>query len=149
MDQDSGAAKLFVALEDWLNDGVPLSAATARDCLRDWYRENLPMRGEWRIAGLAIDPASIRVPAFVAAPRRDRIVPPESARPLGFLLPKATLLEPAAGHIGMTAGRGARTVLWEPLRDWLRSIGPVAGRPAGAKKPRRAARSASMAGELG
>jgi len=122
LDQDSESARLFVALEDWLNDGVPLSGATARDCLRDWYRENLPMRGEWRVAGLAIDPASIHVPAFVAAPRRDRIVPPESARPLAGLLPLATLLEPDAGHIGMTTGRSARSVLWEPLRDWLRTI---------------------------
>jgi pimeloyl-ACP methyl ester carboxylesterase len=122
VEQDSDAARVFVALEDWLNDGVPLSGATARECLRDWYRDNLPMRGEWRVAGLAIDPASIQVPAFVAVPRRDRIVPPESALPLARLLPRATLLEPESGHVGMTAGRSARTVLWEPLRDWLGTI---------------------------
>jgi poly(3-hydroxyalkanoate) synthetase len=130
LDQDSEAARLFVALEDWLNDGVPLSGATARDCLRDWYRDNLPMRGEWRVAGLAIDPASIRVPAFVATPRRDRIVPPESARPLARLLRDATLLEPDAGHVGMTAGRTAAKVLWEPLRNWLRTIDAPPRRPA-------------------
>jgi poly(3-hydroxyalkanoate) synthetase len=128
LDQSGDAAQLFVALEDWLNDGVPLSAATARECLRDWYRDNLPMRREWRVAGLAIDPASIQVPAFVAAPRRDHIVPPESARPLAELLPLATLLEPDAGHIGMTAGRSAQKVLWEPLRDWLRTIECGTGR---------------------
>jgi polyhydroxyalkanoate synthase subunit PhaC len=139
LDQDSESAKLFVALEDWLNDGVPLSGAAARDCLRDWYRDNLPMRGKWRVAGLAIDPASIQVPAFVAAPRRDRIVPPESALPLGRLLPRATLLEPDAGHIGMSSGRGARTVLWEPLRDWLRSIDTGVQANQG-RKPRRARR---------
>jgi polyhydroxyalkanoate synthase len=123
LDQASATALLFVALEDWLNDGVPLSGTTARECLRDWYRDNLPMRGEWRVAGLTIDPASIQVPAFVATPRRDRIVPPESARPLARLLPNATPLEPDSGHVGMTAGRTARTVLWEPLCDWLGTIG--------------------------
>ena len=122
LDQDSDAARLFVALEDWLNDGVPLSGATARECLREWYRDNLPMRGEWRVAGLAIDPASIRLPAFVAVPRRDHIVPPESARALARLLPKVTLVEPDAGHVGMTAGRAAAKVLWEPLREWLRTV---------------------------
>jgi poly(3-hydroxyalkanoate) synthetase len=122
LDPASAAARLFVALEDWLNDGVPLSGATARDCMRDWYRDNLPVRGAWRVAGLPIDPASIQVPAFVAVPKRDRIVPPGSARPLAKLLPKATLLEPDSGHVGMTAGRGAARVLWEPLRDWLRTI---------------------------
>jgi polyhydroxyalkanoate synthase subunit PhaC len=133
LNQDSDAALLFVALEDWLNDGVPLSGATARECLRDWYRDNLPMRGEWRVAGLAIDPASIQVPAFVAVPRRDRIVPPESALPLARLLPNVTLLEPDSGHVGMTAGRSAKTVLWEPLRDWLRTIDGGA-KPKAARK---------------
>lgn len=133
LDPASEAARLFVAVEDWLNDGVPLSGTTARECLRDWYGGNLPMRGTWRIAGLTIDPASIAVPALVAVPRQDRIVPPESARVLADLLPNATLLEPAAGHVGMTAGRGAPKVLWEPMRDWLRTVG------GGAKK--RTARS--------
>jgi polyhydroxyalkanoate synthase len=135
LDPDSDGARLFVALEDWLNDGVPLSGTTARECLREWYRDNLPMRGEWRVAGLGIDPASIRVPAFVAVPRRDRIVPPESARALARLLPNVTLVEPPAGHVGMTTGRGAVKVLWEPLRDWLRTIDGGAARP-----PRRSAR---------
>src|SRR5437762_5761256 len=59
------------------------------------------------IAGRPVDPAVLRVPAFVAAPARDRIVPPESARPLARLIPGAMLHEPAAGHIGMAAGRSA------------------------------------------
>jgi poly(3-hydroxyalkanoate) synthetase len=142
LDQDSDAARLFVALEDWLNDGVPLSGAAARECLRDWYRDNLPMRGEWRVAGLAIDPASIQVPAFVAVPRRDRIVPPESARPLGRLLSNATLLEPDSGHVGMTAGSTARRVLWEPLRDWLHGIGGDARPKAGRERAARPGRGA-------
>ncbi len=123
LDPDSAAARLFVALEDWLNDGVPLSGTVARECLRDWYGANAPMRGTWRIAGLPIDPAAITLPAFVAVPRRDRIVPPESASPLARLLPHAALLEPDAGHVGMTAGRTAPTVLWQPLRDWACGIG--------------------------
>jgi polyhydroxyalkanoate synthase len=132
LDPDSADARLFVALEDWLNDGVPLSGTTARECLRDWYRDNLPMRGEWRVTGLAIDAASIQVPAFVAVPRRDRIVPPESARPLARLLPNATLVEPASGHVGMTAGRSAPRVLWEPMLAWLRTLDAAGeGRPRG------------------
>jgi polyhydroxyalkanoate synthase len=133
LDQESAAARLFVALEDWLNDGVPLSGTTARECMRAWYRDNLPGRGEWRVSGLAIDPAAISVPAFVAVPRRDHIVPPESARALGRLLPEVTLVEPNAGHVGMTAGRSAAKVLWEPMRDWLRAI------DGGQMKPRRQA----------
>ena len=142
LDQDGGAARLFVALEDWLNDGVPLSGTTARECLRDWYRDNLPSRGEWRVAGLAIDPASIQVPAFAAVPKRDHIVPPGSSRALARALPRATLVEPDAGHVGMTSGRAAAEVLWEPLRDWLRTV--AVGRPGRVRAARSRAAGASV-----
>jgi poly(3-hydroxyalkanoate) synthetase len=122
LDQESERARLFVALEDWLNDGVPLAAPVARECLAGWYGQNTPGRGEWRIAGQLVDPASLRLSAFVAAPARDRIVPPESARPLAQLIPGAALHEPAAGHIGMAAGRSAEQELWRPLLSWLRTL---------------------------
>lgn len=71
LDQGSDRAWQFVALEDWLNDGVPLAAPVARECLGGWYGENLPARGEWRIAGLPVEPAALSVPGFVAVPGRD------------------------------------------------------------------------------
>jgi poly(3-hydroxyalkanoate) synthetase len=120
--QDGARARRFVALEDWLNDGVPLAAQVARVCLTEWYGENAPARGNWRIAGLAVDPSAISKPAFVAVPGQDRIVPPESARPLARLIPGAILHQPAAGHIGMAAGARAELALWRPLLAWLRSI---------------------------
>jgi poly(3-hydroxyalkanoate) synthetase len=123
LDQDSARGRLFVALEDWLNDGVPLAAPVARECLLGWYGENAPARGAWRIAGIPVDPGAVRLPSFVAAPARDRIVPPESARPLARLIPGAVLHEPAAGHIGMVAGGAAERVLWCPFRDWLHGLG--------------------------
>ena len=131
LDPDSDAARLFVAIEDWLNSGAALSATTALECLRDWYGENLPMRGAWRIAGLPVDPATIAVPAFVAVPKRDRIVPPGSACALAQMLPRATLWEPDAGHVGMTAGRRAPSLLWTPMRDWLRNAAPGQSRRPG------------------
>jgi len=122
LDPSSERATLFVALEDWLNDGIPLAAPVARECLGGWYGANTPARGEWRIAGLPVDPAALRLPTFVAAPGRDRIVPQESARPLAGLIPGAVLHEPAAGHIGMAAGHTAERVLWQPFGDWLRAL---------------------------
>ena len=122
MDQDGTAAREFVALEDWLNDGVPLAAPVAREALAGWYGANTPGSGEWRVGGTRVDPAQLDVPAFVAVPARDRIVPPESALPLARLIPGAVLHQPAAGHIGMVAGPRARDALWQPLLDWLRGL---------------------------
>ena len=122
MDQASPAALVFVALEDWLNDGVPLAAPVAREALAGWYGANSTGRGAWRVAGAAVEPHVLAMPAFVAAPGRDRIVPPESAVPLARLIPGAVLHQPAAGHIGMAAGPRAQPVLWEPLLAWLRGL---------------------------
>jgi poly(3-hydroxyalkanoate) synthetase len=120
--QDSARAQLFVALEDWLADGVPLAAPVARECIGGWYGRNEPGRGAWQVAGMVVDPRALAVPAFVAVPGRDRIVPPESARPLAALIPGAVLHEPAAGHIGMVAGSGAAAALWRPFLAWASGV---------------------------
>ncbi|MCU0987870.1 MAG: alpha/beta fold hydrolase [Acetobacteraceae bacterium] len=120
--QDSARARLFVALEDWLADGVPLAAPVARECIGGWYGRNEPAHGLWAVAGLPVDPRALAVPAFVAAPGRDRIVPPESARPLAALIPGAVLHQPAAGHIGMVAGSGAEAALWRPFLSWASGL---------------------------
>jgi polyhydroxyalkanoate synthase len=123
LDQAGAAARLFVAIEDWLNDGIPLAAPAARTCLGEWYGENTTAEGRWAIAGAAVDPTRLAQPAFIAIPNRDRIVPPESASRLAGLIRHAAVHRPAAGHVGMAAGRRAETELWRPLRDWCRSLG--------------------------
>jgi poly(3-hydroxyalkanoate) synthetase len=122
LDPASPEALTFVAIEDWLNDGVPLGAEVARACLLGWYGENRPGRGRWQVGGEVVAPERIAVPALVAIPARDRIVPPASAAALAARLPRATLLRPDGGHVGMVAGGHARQQLWTPLAAWLRRI---------------------------
>ena len=121
LDPDGEDARAFVALEDWLNDGVPLAAGVARDCARFWYGENRPRCGRWRIAGERIDPQLLRRPALVVVPGRDRIVPPRSAEPLAAALGAATVLRPPLGHVGMMAAARAPTMLWTPIAEWLQA----------------------------
>ncbi len=118
-DQGGERARMFVAMEDWLNDGVPLAAAVARETLAGWYGANSPARGGWRIAGWPVQPQTLRLPCWIAAPGRDRLVPPQSALPLAHRIAGAVLHTPNAGHVGMVAGSGARASLWEPLLAWL------------------------------
>jgi len=122
LDPTTPRAAHFVALEDWLNDGIPLPAPVARECLAGWYGANTPRLGQWRVAGAPVEPAAWRGPAFLAIPRGDRIVPPESARALAAQLPDAAVLDVPAGHIGMAAGLRAGTALWNPLRDWIKNV---------------------------
>ncbi|MGE0717217.1 MAG: alpha/beta fold hydrolase [Alphaproteobacteria bacterium] len=121
LDPESDRARAFVALEDWLNDGVPLAAPVARECLMDWYGANATARGTWRIAGRTIDPAALHMPALVMTPEHDRIVPAPSAAALAAAIPGARLATPPLGHIGMIVGAGAPAAVWDPLARWLDS----------------------------
>jgi len=59
-------------------------------------------------------------PALVVVPRRDRIVPPDSAEPLAARLGAATVLRPPFGHVGMMAAARAPSMLWTPIAEWLK-----------------------------
>lgn len=122
LDPASPEAEAFVALEDWLNDGVPLAAAVAEETIERWYGWNDTAAGRWRVAGEAIEPASLEVPALAILPSNDRIVPPASASALAAALPDCRALQPRAGHIGLMASRRARSTAWEPLAAWLRGM---------------------------
>ncbi len=119
LDPASLAARHFVLLEDWLNDGVPLTANVARDCFQGWYGENLPGRLQWRIGETLVDPRALTIPAYLVVPGKDRIVPPESALPLVKLFPHASLHEPMTGHVGILASPKAPQQIWSPMISWL------------------------------
>jgi polyhydroxyalkanoate synthase subunit PhaC len=119
LDPSGEAARSFVALEDWINDGVKLAPTVAVECARSWYRDNAPARGLWRIGGRVVRPQELAMPALVVLPARDHIVPPRSAAPLAAAIPGANVLRPPFGHIGMMASKEAPAAVWTPIGDWL------------------------------
>jgi polyhydroxyalkanoate synthase len=121
-DKTSARAKKFVAIEDWLADGVPLGAPVACETLAGWYGANHTAAGKWRVAGLAVEPKRLGMPVFCAIPGRDRLVPAESAWPLARALAQVKLIEPKAGHVGMVAGTHAQTELWQPFAEWVQAL---------------------------
>ena len=119
LEAESEAALCFVALEDWINDGVPLARRVALECGVSWYRDNEPANGRWQIDGRRVRPQELSMPALVVLPERDRIVPPQSAALLAAALPEATVMRPPLGHIGMMTSQAAPTTLWQPIAEWL------------------------------
>ena len=113
----------YVAVEDWANDGVPLAAAVARECLLGWYGTNDPGAGRWTVAGARVRPADFRRPCLVILPKRDRLVPYASALALAEAMPAAERRAPDLGHIGMIVGGRAPKDVWAPLADWLMKCG--------------------------
>jgi polyhydroxyalkanoate synthase len=125
-DPASVEARNFVALEDWLNDGVPLTLPVADEAMLGWYGANVTGLGQWSVGGVAMDPAVIAVPSLVVVPSGDRLVPPASATAVLPRLSQATRLDVPLGHIGMVVGRHAERSLWGPLADWILANGATA-----------------------
>lgn len=119
---NDGKARDFVALEDWLNDGVPLVAAVARECLFDWYGDNLPAKGGWLVDGHSMSPRAFSKPSLSLIPARDRIVPPESAMALAEELPNGRRRIVPLGHIGMMVGSTAGRTVHPLIAKWLLSM---------------------------
>jgi polyhydroxyalkanoate synthase len=125
-DPASTEARNFVALEDWLNDGVPLTLPVADEAMLSWYGANAPGQGLWSVGGAAMDPAALNAPCFVVVPGGDRLVPPASAAAVLTRLRHATRFDIPLGHIGMVVGRHAERSLWAPLAEWIREAGAAA-----------------------
>lgn len=108
-EQDDG----FVAMEDWINDGIPLSKPVADDCLLGLYGNNRPKR--------FINPHDVEAETLLMVPKTDRIVPPESALALAEELSDAHVQEVPLGHVGMIVSHSAPELVWQPLAKWLGS----------------------------
>jgi polyhydroxyalkanoate synthase len=110
---EGAEARTFVMLEDWANDGPPLSEAAAREMFEGLFRDDLTGTGRWQVAGTMIDPESLAMPMLNIVSTTDRIVPAASAVRAG------ERIDLALGHVGMVVGSRAHHMLWEPLAGWL------------------------------
>ena len=129
--EGSAEARDFVALEDWLNDGVPLALPVARECLGGWYGDE---RAGPRAAGGS--PAGRSLPRAVddAGPGRRAGAGPHRAAGAAGGAGRGAAAAPSGstpplGHIGMIVAREAPTTVWQPLAHWLWARSSV-GRPA-------------------
>lgn len=121
MEEDSEQYAFFLALERWINDGMPLSSALVEECIDIWIDKNALVNKSWRPLGRCVDPALIEIPTFIALPENDSIVPPECSGVLLNGLAQSFVIRPKAGHVGMVIGHDAEKWLWEPLRAFVAS----------------------------
>ena len=117
LDEDSLAWRGFVTLEDWANEGAPLTLGCGRDLIEHCYGDNLTGRGDWHIAGTRVDPAALACPTLAIASTSDAIVPAATTPPAD------ARIDLALGHVGMMIGGRAEELLWRPLGDWIATHG--------------------------
>lgn len=113
--------KHFLAVEQWVNDGVPLPNKVAEECFVDWPQGNILAKHQWKVGRRWIDPEHVRCPTLAFIPTKDAIVPKGCALPLTKLLKRCDVQMPECGHVSMVVGKNARTQMWEPVANWLES----------------------------
>ena len=118
-DAADAVARRFVAVEDWLNDGIGMPLPVTLECFTEWLIDNALLHGTWDIGGQTLDVGTIRAPVMVVAGTKDAVVPPASALPLAKAVTAAKLLQPATGHLGVVLGERADDEIWTPVRHFL------------------------------
>ena len=113
--------KHFLAVEQWVNDGVPLPNKVAEECFVDWPQGNTLAKHQWKVGRRWIDPEHITCPTLAVIPTKDAIVPKGCALPLTKLIKRCEVITPECGHVSMVVGKNARKLMWEPVADWLDS----------------------------
>lgn len=103
----------FVVLEDWANEGAPLTLGAGRELFERLYGANDTGAGRWMVGGKIANPSALNIPFLNILSETDMIVPASTACPEG------KRLRLRSGHVGMIVGSGAREQLWIPLAEWL------------------------------
>ncbi len=113
MQPGSDAERAFLALEDWANEGPPLTFAAGRDLFELFYAQDVTGAGMWGIGDQRFTLDQLTCPSLSIGSSTDRIVP-ATASPL-----LRDNLELALGHVGMMVGSRAGEALWQPLSHWI------------------------------
>jgi polyhydroxyalkanoate synthase len=111
--------KHFLAVEQWVNDGIPLVQNVAAECFVDWPHGNKLTNHQWKIGRKWVEPAAITCPTLCVIPEHDAIVPKGVAEPLTKMIRKCDVIYPQSGHVSMVVGKNAKKELWEPINKWL------------------------------
>lgn len=115
-DPSSAEGRNYIAVEDWANDGPPMTFAAGRQLMKSLMVENCTGQGAWTVAGRTIAPDRLRMPILNIASTIDRITPEATA------LPHGERLSLAEGHVGMVVGRKAPESLWHQIALWVSQL---------------------------
>lgn len=111
----------FVAMEQWLNDNIPVAGETFRQFVRYGFQQNLLVKGRWPIGEQQVNLERIACPVLNLMASADHLVPCEQSRGFTNLVGSKDreTIEFPAGHIGLAVGSKAQKELWPRAAEWL------------------------------
>ncbi len=111
----------LLAMNKWVNDGVPFAGETFRQWIRDFYQQNKLVQGEIYLRGRRVDLSRISCPVLNIAGKKDHICTPPQAEAIMRLIrsqdKEFCVLD--AGHVGLLTSADAKKKLWPKISTWL------------------------------
>lgn len=125
--EDSSFVRHFIALNQWVNDGIPFPGEAFRQWIQDFLRDNRLARGELVLRGNRVDLGRITCPLLTVVGNQDHIVPPKQTRPVIDLVGsrKKEYCPVKSGHIGLITGPAGPKEVYPLLENWLVENGPA------------------------
>jgi polyhydroxyalkanoate synthase len=114
--------RMFLRMEKWVNDGIPLAGETFREFLKNGYQQNLLVQNKWKLNGQTVNLKNITMPVLNIIGTYDHLVPPSSSKPLLDHVgskDKMELIMPT-GHIGLSVSSKSHRELWPKAVEWLK-----------------------------
>jgi polyhydroxyalkanoate synthase len=111
----------YRAMEQWVNDNVPVAGATFREFVTCFFQQNQLVQGTYRLGEHAVDLAQITCPVLLLTAKMDHLVAPcatEGIRPYLKSHPVDSL-SVDAGHVGLAVSSKAHRSLWPSATKWL------------------------------
>lgn len=114
--------RMFLRMEKWINDGIPLAGETFREIIKYGYQQNLLVKNEWSLNGSKIDLKNITMPVLNIVGNFDHLVPPSASKPLLEYVGSSDTKEliMPTGHIGLSVSSKSHRELWPQVVEWLK-----------------------------
>lgn len=122
---DARYVENHLAMEQWVNDNIPMAGAVYAEFLKACFQENRLIEKRLTVGGRVVDLARITCPTLVVTGGTDHLVPPETAEPVAGLLPNAEVMRFPTGHIGLSMSGAAHKKLWPDATAWMARVQPA------------------------
>ncbi|MDX1563331.1 MAG: hypothetical protein R3305_10410, partial [Gammaproteobacteria bacterium] len=110
-------------MASWVDDVVPAPGRLLAELYRQFGPgRNALLRGTAKVGHHRVDLSEVTMPVMSVSAEKDTIAPPEGVDAIKSVVPHAEILRLPGGHVGIVAGRAART-LWQRTAEFLQPDG--------------------------
>jgi poly[(R)-3-hydroxyalkanoate] polymerase subunit PhaC len=111
----------WLAMNKWVNDGVPFAGEAFRQWIREFYQQNKLVKGEIILRGHRVDLSNMRCPLLSVAGSKDHICTLPQAEAIKRVVrsKEVDFHVVDARHVGLMTGSDAKKDVWPTILHWL------------------------------